>query len=232
MPVVSISDSQRQPLPWLNWRATIHHGLPLDACDLGDGSGGYLAFLGRICPEKRPDRAIEIAVQAGVPLLIAAKVDKVDIDYFEQIIRPMLDHPLVECIGEVDETQKAKFLGDARALVFPIDWPEPFGLAMIEATACGTPVIAYRNGSVREVVDDGVTGFVVDNVAAAVAAVKTAADLDRAAVRSHFETRFSVERIAKDYVAIYEEMTNDITYDFPARVAQSDIHYVQPATAV
>ncbi len=231
MPVVSISDSQRQPLPWLNWRATVHHGLPLRSYDLGNGSGGYLAFLGRICPEKRPDRAIEIAKQAGVPLLIAAKVDKIDIDYFDQIIRPMLDHPLIEYIGEIDETQKAKFLGEARALLFPIDWPEPFGLAMIEAMACGTPVIAYDHGSVREVVEDGVTGFVVDNAGAAVAAVEKTADLDRGAVRARFEARFSVERMAQDYVAIYDGMAGGITYEFANGMPQSDILYVQPGNA-
>lgn len=231
MPVVSISDCQRQPLPWLNWRATIHHGLPLDTYDLGHGSGGYLAFLGRMCPEKRPDRAIDIAKRAGLPLMIAAKVDKVDIDYFEQVIRPMLDHPLVEYVGELDETQKAKFLGEARALIFPIDWPEPFGLAMIEAMACGTPVVAYRHGSVPEVVDEGVTGFVVDNAMAAVAAIEMTADLDRAAVRARFETRFSVERMAEDYVAIYAATTSGITYDFATGMPRSDMNFVSPGTA-
>ncbi len=226
MPVVSISDAQRQALPWLSWRGTIYHGLPLDAYDLGDGGGGYLAFLGRICPEKRPDRAIEIAARAGVPLIIAAKVDEVDKDYFDHVIRPMLDHPMVDYIGEIDETQKAQFLGKARALLFPIDWPEPFGLAMIESMACGTPVVAYHHGSVPEVVDEGITGFVVDNETEAVAAVEMTAGLDRAAVRARFEVRFSIERMADDYLAIYEAMASGNVYDFVTGEAAPDTDYV------
>jgi glycosyltransferase involved in cell wall biosynthesis len=231
MPVVSISDAQRQALPWLNWRGTIYHGLPPDTYDLGDGGGGYLAFLGRISPEKRPDRAIEIAKRAGVPLVIAAKVDKVDADYFEHVIRPMLDHPLVDYIGEIDEAQKAQFLGKARALLFPIDWPEPFGLVMIEAMACGTPVVAYRHGSVPEVVDEGITGFVVDNETAAVAAVEMTAGMDRAAVRARFETRFSVERMARDYLAIYAAMASGIVYDFVTGAPTPDTNYLSPVSA-
>jgi glycosyltransferase involved in cell wall biosynthesis len=231
MPVVSISDAQRQALPWLSWRGTIHHGLPLDAYDLGDGGGGHLAFLGRICPEKRPDRAIEIAKRAGVPLVIAAKVDKVDTDYFEHVIRPMLDHPLVDYIGEIDEAQKAQFLGEARALLFPIDWPEPFGMVMIEAMACGTPVVAYHHGSVPEVVDEGITGFVVDNETAAVAAVQMTAGLDRAAVRARFEARFSVERMAEDYLAIYAAMASGIIYDFVTGAPTPDTNFVSPISA-
>ena len=231
MPVVSISDAQRQALPWLSWRGTIYHGLPLDAYELGDGGAGHLAFLGRICPEKGPDRAIEIAKRAGVPLVIAAKVDEVDTDYFEQIIRPLLDHPLVDYIGEIDETRKAQFLGEARALLFPIDWPEPFGLAMIESMACGTPVVAYRQGSVPEVVDEGITGFVVDNETAAVAAVEMTAGLDRAAVRARFEARFSVERMAEDYLAIYEAMASGNIYDFATGAATPGTNFVSPISA-
>jgi glycosyltransferase involved in cell wall biosynthesis len=226
MPVVSISDAQRQALPWLNWRGTIYHGLPLETYDLGDGGAGYLAFLGRICPEKRPDRAIEIAKRAGVPLIIAAKVDEVDKDYFDHVIRPMLDHPLVDFIGEIDENQKAQFLGKARALLFPIDWPEPFGLAMIESMACGTPVVAYHQGSVPEVVDEGITGFVVDNETAAVAAVEMTAGLDRAAVRARFEARFSVERMADDYLAIYEAMASGNIYDIVTGAPTPDPNFV------
>ncbi len=229
MPVVSISDAQREPLPWLGWRGTIHHGLPLDAFDQGDGGGGYLAFLGRICPEKRPDRAIEIAKRTGVPLVIAAKVDEVDKDYFDHVIRPMLDHPLVEFIGEIDEARKARFLGQARALLFPIDWPEPFGLVMIEAMACGTPVVAYRHGSVPEVVDEAITGFVVDNETAAAAAVEMTAGLDRAAVRARFEERFSVERMADDYVALYEELASGDIYDFVTGAPALDTSFVSSA---
>ncbi|MEE8173115.1 MAG: glycosyltransferase family 4 protein, partial [Alphaproteobacteria bacterium] len=231
MPVVSVSDAQRQPLPWLSWRSTIYHGLPLDAYDLGDGGGGHLAFLGRICPEKRPDRAIEIAKRAGVPLIIAAKVDEVDKDYFEHVIRPMLDHPLVHYIGEVDEVQKAQFLGEARALLFPIDWPEPFGLAMIEAMACGTPVVAYHRGSVPEIVDEGITGFVVDNETAAVGAVEMSAGLDRGAVRARFEARFSVGRMVEDYLAIYAAMASGITFDFATGAPTSDTNFVSPSSA-
>lgn len=226
MPVVSVSDAQRRALPWLSWRGTIYHGLPLETYDLGDGGAGYLAFLGRICPEKRPDRAIEIAKRAGVPLIIAAKVDEVDKDYFDHVIRPMLDHPLVDYIGEIDETQKAQFLGEARALLFPIDWPEPFGLAMIESMACGTPVVAYHQGSVPEVVDEGITGFVVDNETAAVAAVEMTAGLDRAAVRARFEVRFSVERMADDYLEIYEAMASGNVYDFVTGEPTPDTNYV------
>lgn len=231
MPVVSISNAQRKPLPWLNWRTTIYHGLPSDAGDFGDGRGGYLAFLGRICPEKRPDRAIAIARRTGVRLIIAAKVDEADTDYFEQVIRPMLDHPLVDYIGEIGEDQKVQFLGAARALLFPIDWPEPFGLAMIEAMACGTPVIAYRHGSVPEVIDDGLTGFVVDGETAAVAAVEKAFALDRAAVRDRFEARFSVERMTEDYLALYRAMETGALYEFVKEPILPDVQYASPISA-
>ena len=204
MPVVSISSDQRRPLPSANWRATIHHGLPPDLYEIGEHDGGYLAFLGRICPEKRLDRAIEIARRTGIPLQIAAKVDPVDHEYYETCIRPMLNDPLIEYVGEICETEKGDFLGRALALLFPIDWPEPFGLAMIEAMANGTPVIAFRKGSVPEVVENGVTGYVVDSVEEAVIAVERAKLLDPSAVRARFELKFSVRRMAEDYLATYE----------------------------
>jgi glycosyltransferase involved in cell wall biosynthesis len=220
IPVVSISDDQRGPLPMANWIATVQHGLPRDLLRFSPvAQGGYLAFLGRISPEKRPDRAIEIAARTGMPLKIAAKVDKVDQAYWEEVIRPMIDlHPNVEYIGEVNERAKAEFLGNAAALLFPIDWPEPFGLVMIEAMACGTPVIAFHRGSVPEVLDDGVTGCIVETMDEAVAAVPRALTLDRAAVRGCFEARFSVERMAADYLEVYERLLHHRmrTVPFPA----------------
>ncbi len=206
MPLVSISESQRQPLPLANWRATVYHGLPKDLYEPGGHDGGYLAFLGRICPEKRVDRAIEIARITGTPLRIAAKVDPVDREYFENRIRPLLSDPLIEFVGEIGENEKSEFLGQALALLFPIDWPEPFGLAMIEAMATGTPVIAFRKGSVPEVVDEGVTGFVIDTVEEAGRVVERARSLNPRDVRARFERRFSVERMARDYVGVYETM--------------------------
>ncbi len=205
LPLVSISDDQRRPMPPVNWAGTVYHGLPEDLLPfVPDPKGGYLAFLGRISPEKRPDRAIEIAARAGMNLKIAAKVDQADKAYWEEIIAPMLDGcPNVEFVGEIDESQKADFLGNASALLFPIDWPEPFGLVMIEAMACGTPVVAFRNGSVPEIVEDGVTGFVVGDMNEAVAAARRVDRLDRAEVRATFEERFTVERMARDYLAIY-----------------------------
>lgn len=205
MPLVSISDHQRHPLPRVNWVGTVHHGLPCDLLRFDpDARRGYLAFLGRISPEKRPDRAIEIARRAGLPIKIAAKVDKADEAYFERSIRPLLDDPLVEFIGEIGEADKSAFLGGAIALVFPIDWPEPFGLVMIESMACGTPVIAWGRGSVPEIVEDGVTGFIVDSIDEAVAAVAKAARIDHRSVRARFETRFTAERMVRDYVGLYE----------------------------
>lgn len=208
IPVASISDDQRGPLPMANWVATVHHGLPLDLLTFNArGEGGYLAFLGRISPEKRPDRAIEIAARANMPLKIAAKVDKADQEYWTQIIEPMIArHTNVEFVGEVDETAKAEFLGKAAALLFPIDWPEPFGLVMVEAMACGTPVIAFRHGSVPEVLDDGISGYIVSSIEEAVAAVDRAKALNRAHVRHAFERRFSVERMAADYLNLYERL--------------------------
>jgi glycosyltransferase involved in cell wall biosynthesis len=206
MPVVSISDAQRAPLPWLNWKGTVHHGLPKDSFRPHERSGKYLAFLGRTSPEKGVDRAIAIAKQAGIPLKIAAKIDKVDREYFETCIKPLLDDPLVEFIGEIGYSEKNEFLGNAIALLFPIAWPEPFGLVMIEAMACGTPVIAFRHGSVSEVMKDGVTGFIVNDVDSAVRALDRIDTIDRSHCRRHFERYFTSTRMAQDYLTIYEEM--------------------------
>lgn len=204
MPMISISENQRRPLPWANWIATIHHGLPKQLLMPPGGTReGYLAFLGRIAPEKRPDRAIELAVKSGRRLRIAAKVDRADEEYFATTIRPMLNLPGIEYIGEIADGEKLEFLGRAAALVLPGDWPEPFGLVMIEAFACGTPVLAYRHGSVPEVVEDGVTGFIVEDEAGAVAAIERLARLDGVRIRDEFERRFTSRRMAEDYLAIY-----------------------------
>jgi glycosyltransferase involved in cell wall biosynthesis len=208
LPLVAVSGDQRNYLHSANWLGTIHHGLPRDLLPFQPkASGGYLAFLGRIAPEKRPDRAIEIAVKAGMPLKIAAKVDRVDQAYWDEKIHPLVRaNANVEYLGEIAEHEKADFLGQATALVFPVDWPEPFGLVMIEAMACGTPVIAFRCGSVPEVVENGVSGFVVESVKQAATAVKRVASLDRAKVRAAFEQRFTIERTARDYLEIYSEL--------------------------
>jgi glycosyltransferase involved in cell wall biosynthesis len=213
VPVVSISDAQREPLPWIAWQRTVLHGLPLDLHTLGAGAGGYLAFLGRISPEKRVDRAIEIARRLGLPLKIAAKVAQTDRAYYEAEIKPLLKAAGtdVEFVGEIGEPDKTAFLGDAAALLFPIDWPEPFGLVMVEAMACGTPVIAWRCGSVPEVVDPGTTGFIVDNVDEAVTATERAITLSRTACRERFEERFNVTRMAADYVEIYQRLAETRT---------------------
>jgi glycosyltransferase involved in cell wall biosynthesis len=208
-PVVSISDSQREPLPGANYVSTIYHGLPKNLLKAGNGSGGYLAFLGRISPEKAPDKAIRIAGRAGMKIKIAAKVDKVDQDYFDSQIKPLLSQPHVEFIGEINETQKAEFLGNAAGLMFPIDWREPFGLVMIEAMACGTPVVAMHNGSVPEVIDEGVTGFIIRNEDEAVAAAQKLHLLDRRRIRQVFERRFSARRMAEDYVDAYRLLMQD-----------------------
>jgi glycosyltransferase involved in cell wall biosynthesis len=205
MPVVSISQGQRKPLSWANWVGNVFHGLP-HRLSPGDGSGKYLAFLGRICPEKRVDRAIQIAAEAGMPLKIAAKVDLADREYYECKIKPLLANPHVEYIGEITEHQKAEFLGNAYAHIFPIDWPEPFGLAMIEAMACGTPTIAFNCGSVPEVITHGLTGFIVNNMQEAVNAITEVSTLSRASCRREFETRFTASRMAQDYVRLYETM--------------------------
>ena len=204
--VVSISDYQRRPLAAARWEATVHHGLPTDLFHFRPGRGGYLAFLGRISPEKRVDRAIEIAVRAGWPLKIAAKIDVADRAYYEREIAPLLDHPLVEYLGELCDSEKNTFLGDAAAVLFPIDWPEPFGLIMIEALACGTPVIAWPHGSVPEVLEDGVSGYLCTEIEQAVQAVGRLGALDRRRCRAEFERRFTAERMARDYVDVYERM--------------------------
>ena len=204
--LVSISDDQRRPLPRANWIGTVQHGMPLWLHRAGRGDGGYLAFLGRISPEKGPERAIAIAKRTGIPLRIAAKVDPADRSYFEAEIRPLLDHPLIEFIGEVNETEKSELLRGAMAVLFPIDWPEPFGLVMIEAMACGTPTIAFRAGSVPEVIDEGVSGFIVASVDEAVDAVGRLHLIDRASCRARFEKRFAADRMADDYVRLYERL--------------------------
>ena len=206
MPVVSISDSQRKPLPQARWLSTVYHGVPSGLLHFNPRPEGYFAFVGRISPEKRVDRAIEIAKALEVPLKIAAKVDKVDREYFEKDIAPLLDDPLIEFVGEIGEAEKSDFMGGARALLFPIDWPEPFGLVMIEAMACGTPVVAFRHGSVPEVLEEGVTGFIVDSVEGAIEAAKRVGELDRSRVRTEFERRFSADRMAKDYLDLYAEL--------------------------
>lgn len=211
MPLVSISDSQRAPVRDASFAATIHHGLPLDLHRPNyHPRGGYLAFLGRISPEKRPDRAIAIAKAAGLPLRIAAKVDRVDEAYWRETIAPLLDHGDVQFVGEIDERQKSDFLGNALALMFPIDWPEPFGLVMIEAMACGTPVLAFDNGSVREIVRDGVSGKIVSSIAQAIAAVPELLALDRRRVRAAFEKDFSARRMAEDYVSLYRRLAASV----------------------
>lgn len=206
VPVVSISDAQRSPLPWANWQGTVHHGMPRECLSMGNGKENYLAFLGRISPEKGLDEAIEISRRSGMKLKIAAKVDQADRAYFENRIKPLLDHPLIEFIGEIGHEQKNEFLGNAAALVFPIRWPEPFGIVMIEALACGTPVIAYRSGSVPEVLEHGITGFIVDNVDRAVDAVKRLKEIDRLSCRKQFELDFTDERMAAEYLTIYDKL--------------------------
>jgi glycosyltransferase involved in cell wall biosynthesis len=213
MPLVSISDAQRAPVPWASWQGTVHHGLPTDLYLPGRGDGGYLAFIGRICPEKGVENAIKIARRVGIPLKIAAKVDKADLDYYNVKIKRLLMGPGVEFIGEIGDRDKGEFLGRATALLFPIDWPEPFGLVMIEAMANSTPVIAFGRGSVPEIIDEGVTGFMVDSVDRAVAAVPLAAALDRSRVRRCFEERFSVERMALDYVKLYDDVLRRSSID-------------------
>ena len=205
--LISISDDQRRPLPHANWKATVHHGMPGDQYVFSPKSEGYLAFLGRISPEKRPDRAIEIATKLGRPLKMAAKVDAADKIYWEETIRPMVEaNPLIEFIGEIGDHQKSAFLGGAEALLFPIDWPEPFGLVMIEAMACGTPVVAFRCGSTPEIIEDGATGFLVDTMEQAVAAADRARLLDREAIRARFELRFSAAAMARRYLDVYGDL--------------------------
>ncbi len=206
-PLVSISENQRQPLKFANWVGTVHHGIPEDLYRFNSApAGGYLAFLGRISPEKRPDRAIEIAKRAGIPLKIAAKIDSADRTYYQDVIKPLLCDPMVEYVGEIGEKEKSQFLGNARALLFPIDWPEPFGLVMIEAMACGTPVIAWNCGSVPEVLEDGVTGRIVSSENEAVAAIEQVASLNRFRIRHIFEQRFSSVTMANNYLSLYRRL--------------------------
>ena len=225
-PFVSISNSQRGPLPELNWAATIYHGLPERLLSYRAGPGSYLAFLGRLTPEKGPDIAIRVAKAAKRPLRMAAKIPRGETRYFKNTIKPLLDGPEVQFVGEVNEKQKTDFLGNASALLFPIDWPEPFGLVMIEAMACGTPVIAWRRGSVSEIVEDGVTGFIVDNEAEAIRAIGKLATLDRARVRTGFERRFTARRMAQDYLTCFKailsqggQQFSDVKFD-PAMAAE------------
>lgn len=215
LPMVSISHAQREPLPWLNWVGTVYHGLPEDLYHFHPGPGKYLAFLGRISPEKRVDRAIQIARRLGLEILIAAKVDAVDQDYFESVVKPLLKEPYTEYIGEIGEGEKEEFLGNAIALLFPVDWPEPFGLVMIEALACGTPVIAYRRGSVPEVLEHGVTGFIVNTLEEAVEAVRRIDEIDRRRCRQVFEERFTARRMAEDYLALYRRLVEEARLSLP-----------------
>jgi glycosyltransferase involved in cell wall biosynthesis len=220
MPLVSISAAQREHLPHANYVKTIHHGLPLNLhAPTYDPRGGYVAFLGRISPEKGVDRAIRIAQGFGIPIKIAAKVDKVDQQYFHEVVEPLLSTPGVELIGEINERQKTAFLGEAKALLFPIDWPEPFGLVMIEAMACGTPVLAFRRGSVQEIVDEGVSGVIVDTCDEAVAALPRVLSLDRRRIRQAFERRFGADRMARDYENLYCAMLKQA----PAIVPDDDV---------
>jgi glycosyltransferase involved in cell wall biosynthesis len=206
VPVISISNAQRRPVPQANWVRTIHHGLPENLLTPRPMKAEYLAVLGRIAPEKGVDRAIKIAIRCGIPLRIAAKVDRADQEYYDEIIRPLMDHPLVEYIGEIGDHEKSEFLSGALGLLLPIDWPEPFGLVMIEAMACGTSVIAFNRGSVAEIIDEGVTGFIVEDELSAVAAVGRLPGLSRAAVRKQFEARFTARRMALDYLAAYRSL--------------------------
>jgi glycosyltransferase involved in cell wall biosynthesis len=211
VPLISISHSQRCPLPRANWIGNVYHGLPSSLYKLNPKRGKYLAFLGRISPEKRPDRAIEIAIRSGMPLKIAAKIDKVDRDYFESRIKPLLSHPGIEYIGEIGDHEKGEFLGNAYAYLFPIDWPEPFGLTMIEAMACGTPTIAFHCGSVPEIMTPGNTGFVVSDLESAVTRVAHIPEIDRQACRAVFEARFTVERMTADYVSLYQRLLGEFS---------------------
>lgn len=206
IPVISISNAQRRPVPQANFIRTIYHGIPEKLLMPRPVKPGYLAVLGRIAPEKGVDRAIKIAIRCGIPLKIAAKIDHADEEYYQEIIRPLMDHPLIEYIGEIGDHQKSDFLSGAIGLLLPIDWPEPFGLVMIEAMACGTPVIAYNRGSVPEIVDEGLTGFIVEDEISAVAAVGRLAQMDRGAVRKQFEARFTARRMALDYLAAYRSL--------------------------
>ena len=232
VPVVSISNSQRRPLPSVSWQGTVYHGLPLNLYDESTSQGTYLAFLGRISPEKRVDRAIEIAKRSNIPLKIAAKVDAVDRCYMETKIRPLLDHPLIEFIGEIGETEKREFLGNAYALLFPIDWVEPFGLVMIEAMACGTPTIAFRQGSVPEIIDPGVTGFIVESIEESLHVLEEIPRFDRGRCRQVFEARFSAHRMASDYLRIYQRLIDMKRRSRPILLDSQEKTHPKPAANV
>jgi len=208
--LVSISNAQRRPVPQANFIRTIHHGLPEKLLTPQAVKPNYLAVLGRIAPEKGVDRAIRIAIRCGIPLKIAAKVDRADQEYYDTVIKPMIDHPLVEYIGEIGDHEKSDFLSGAIGLLVPIDWPEPFGLVMIEAMACGTPVIAYNRGSVAEIIEDGKTGFIVEDEISAVADVGRLEELDRGVIRKQFEARFTARRMALDYLDTYQSMIDAV----------------------
>jgi glycosyltransferase involved in cell wall biosynthesis len=236
MPLVSISDAQRRPVPDANFAGTVYHGIPVDLHrGIAKARASYLAFLGRISPEKRPDRAISIARALGIPLKIAAKVDRVDEVYFKTQIEPLLEGGGVEFIGEINDREKTQFLGDAQALLFPVDWPEPFGLSMIEAMACGTPVLAFRCGSVPEIVEDGITGAIVGTMEEAIAALPRVIALDRKKVRQRFEQRFSATRMAKDYVGIYRSLlaisAECEQQDFVLSPSGKDLNILRPLVA-
>jgi glycosyltransferase involved in cell wall biosynthesis len=221
-PVVSISDAQRRPLPWIGWVQTVHHGLPRGLFSPGAGAGGYLAFVGRFSPEKAPHLAVEIARRAGLPLKMAAKLDTVDREYFERVLQPVMDPGFVEWVGELGDAEKDALLGGARAVLFPIAWEEPFGLVQIEAMACGTPVVAFRRGSVPEICTEGVTGFIVEGVEGAVAALRNLDGFDRARCRRAFEHRYSAERMAEDYERVYQRLMEDHAGANTPALASSD----------
>lgn len=208
MPVVSISNSQRAPLPQAHWAGTVYHGIPRDLYPYGEGTGNYVAFIGRISPEKRVDRAIEVAKKAGIKLKIAAKIDKESQEYYEESIQHLMDHPLIEFIGEIGEAQKGELMGNAKALLFPIDWPEPFGMVMVESMACGTPVIAYGCGAVPEVVDAGQTGYIVQSIEEAVTALENIDQISRRECRQVFEQRFTADKMTENYINVYKQMLN------------------------
>jgi glycosyltransferase involved in cell wall biosynthesis len=221
VPVISISNAQRRPVPQANWIRTVHHGMPEKLLTPQPVTPGYLAVLGRIAPEKGVDRAIKIAIRCGIPLKIAAKIDRADQDYYDEVMRPLMDHPLVEYIGEISDKEKSSFLSGAIALLLPIDWPEPFGLVMIEAMACGTPVIAYNRGSVPEIIQQGLSGFIVEDETGAVAAVGRLSQLDRGAIRAQFEQRFTARRMALDYLAVYRGLMEEAAPKTKIRLVSS-----------
>jgi glycosyltransferase involved in cell wall biosynthesis len=223
IPLISISDSQRKPVPQANWLGTVYHGLPPNLYKFNSNGGNYLSFVGRVSPEKRIDRAIEIAIKSGIPIKIAAKVDNADMEYYEAKIKNLLKHPLVEFLGEVGDSEKGELLGNSLGMIYPIDWPEPFGLAMIESMACGTPVIAYNNGSVSEVIDEGETGFIVNSIGKAIKCVENLTTIDRNNCRRTFEKRFSASRMVADYLSIYKQLVKNHKKEHLAQFPKSTI---------